>query len=86
MRSKTETLLAFKGFATWNWEAEFQQALLSYKPDADDTAVDRMRLEIVTQFVEFAREIVSEEFSLGLFVDWRRSRQHRRRPDTWHWG
>ena len=41
----------------------------SHKPDADDTAVDRMRLEIVTQFVESVREIVNEEFSLGLFVN-----------------
>jgi len=28
-----------------------------------------MRLEIVTQFVESVREIVNEEFSLGLFVN-----------------
>jgi hypothetical protein len=28
-----------------------------------------MRLELVTQYVEFIREIVSEEFRLGLLVE-----------------
>jgi hypothetical protein len=69
MMGKTETLLAFKGFDDWKWETEFQQALMSHKPDAGAKAVDRMRFHIITEFVEFVREIVSEEFSLGLFVD-----------------
>jgi hypothetical protein len=66
---KTETLLAFKGFDDWKWETEFQQALTLHKPNADAKAVDRMRFYVITEFVEFVREIVSEEFSLGLFVD-----------------
>jgi hypothetical protein len=69
MKGKTETLLRFEDFAAWNWETEFQQALTMHKPDAGAAAVDRMRLEIITEFVEFVREIVSEEFGLGLFVD-----------------
>lgn len=69
MKGETETLLKFESFAAWKWEAEFQQALKTHKPDADDAAVGRIRLEIVTQYVEFIREIVSEEFRLGLLVD-----------------
>jgi hypothetical protein len=69
MKGETETLLKFNDFTRWKWEAEFQKALTAYKPDADNLAVDRMRLEIVANFVEFIREIVSEEFGLGLFVD-----------------
>jgi hypothetical protein len=69
MKGETETLLKFEGFASWKWEAEFQRALKMHKPEADDAAVARMRLEIVTQYVEFIREIVSEEFGLGLLVD-----------------
>lgn len=69
MKGETETLLKFEGFAAWNWETEFQQALKTHKPNADDAAVDRMRLEIATQYVEFIREIVSQEFGLGLLVD-----------------
>jgi hypothetical protein len=40
-----------------------------HRPDADAKAVDRMRFQIITEFVEFVREIVSQEFSLGLLVD-----------------
>jgi hypothetical protein len=69
MKGRTETLLKFEGFVAWNWEAEFQQALKRHKPGANDAAIGRMRLEIVTQYVEFIREIVSEEFRLGLLVD-----------------
>jgi hypothetical protein len=45
MKGKMETLLKFEGFAAWKWEAEFQQALNTHKPDADDVAIGRMRLE-----------------------------------------
>lgn len=69
MKGEKETLLKFEGFAAWKWEVEFQQALETHKPDADDAAVGRIRLEIVTQYVEFIREIVSQEFGLGLLVD-----------------
>jgi hypothetical protein len=69
MKGEAELLLKFKGFAVWNWETDFQQALTAYMPHADDPAVDRMRIRIISNFVEFAREIVSEEFGLGLFVD-----------------
>ncbi|SDH88671.1 hypothetical protein SAMN05216338_1014129 [Bradyrhizobium sp. Rc2d] len=69
MKGETETLLKFKNFDAWGWSAEFQQALIKHKPAADETAIARMRFEIVTQYVEFIREIVSEEFRLGLLVD-----------------
>lgn len=43
--------------------------MATYKPNADEAAVERMRAYIVTDFVEFVREIVSEEFSLDLSLD-----------------
>lgn len=69
MKGKRETLLKFESFDAWDWEGEFQEALKTYKPHADDAAIGRMRLEILTQFVDFVREIVSREFRLGLLVD-----------------
>jgi hypothetical protein len=69
MKGETETLLNFQTFAAWRWETEFQQALTMHKPDASAEAVDRMRFGILSEFVEFVREIVSEEFGLGLLVE-----------------
>lgn len=41
--------MKFKGFAGWKWEDEFQKALSTYKPHADDAAVERMRSSLVGQ-------------------------------------
>lgn len=69
MKGATETLMKCKGFVDWKWEDEFQKALAVYKPNANDAAVERMRLFIVTDFVEFVLEIVNEELRLGLYAD-----------------
>jgi len=41
--------MKFKGFAGWKWEDKFQKALSTYKPHADDAAVERMRSSYRTQ-------------------------------------
>ena len=69
MKRSSETFLKFEGFAAWNWEDELRGALALHKPNADEAAVNRMRLEIVAEFVEFVREVVNEEFELGLLID-----------------
>src|ERR1700738_1550534 len=69
MKGQTETLMKFKGFAGWKWEDEFQKALSTYKPHADDAAVERMRSSLVADFVEFVLEVVNEAFGFCLFVD-----------------
>ncbi|WP_461327737.1 hypothetical protein [Bradyrhizobium huanghuaihaiense] len=60
--------MKFESFDAWDWEGEFQEALKTHKPHADDVAIGRMRLEILSQFVDFIREIVSREFRLGLLA------------------
>ena len=69
MKGQTETLMKLNGFVDWRWEDEFRKAVATYKPNADDAAVERMRLFIVTDFVEFLLEVVNEELRLGLYVD-----------------
>lgn len=69
MQGKSEVLFSFKNFDAWGWEADFQRALETCKPGAQAAAIDRMRLEIVIRYIEFIREIVSEEFRLALLID-----------------
>jgi len=68
MKDDTETLLSFDGFDAWGWETEFQRTLAAERPDADQAITDRMRLDILLSFVDFVREVVSQEFELGLLA------------------
>jgi hypothetical protein len=68
MKDDTETLLKFEGFDAWGWKTEFQQTLAAERPDAVRAIVDRMRLDLLRSFVDFVREVVDQEFRLGLLV------------------
>lgn len=69
MKGPTEALMSFQGFAAWKWEDEFRAAISSHRPDADDAVVERMKLSIVDDFVEFVMEVVSPELGLSILVD-----------------
>jgi hypothetical protein len=65
MKGQTETLMKFNGFVGWKWEDEFRKTVATYKPNAEDAAVERMRLFIVTDFVEFLLEVVTRNCASG---------------------
>lgn len=69
MKGPTETLMKFQGFAGWKWEDDFRAAISAFRPDADDAAVERMKISVVADFVECVLEVIGPELCLSLFVD-----------------